>query len=123
MSLNRRLTWDDTIIPAYSDSHLHTGEVNLKEILPEQLNNMHNLRKTNPKTGVHLFAFQTHLFFVCKLVKRLIAGFRGKERGNRVGRLKWIILQEGKKLGVEEGKTEAEQQSMVFSLELHRDLC
>lgn len=48
----------------------------------------------------------TSLSLSCKLVKRLIASSRGRERG--VGRLKWIILQEGKKIG------EAEQQSMVF---------
>ena len=41
-----------------------------------------------------------------------------------MGRLKWIILQEGK-LGLEEGIKErkAERQSMVFPPEFHGDLC
>lgn len=41
-----------------------------------------------------------------------------------MGWLKWIILQEGKKIGGRRGKKEreAEQQSMVFPPELHRDL-
>ncbi len=58
---------------------------------------------TSKVPGVYLFAFQTGLF-VWKAVKHLALSFRGKERRNGVGRLKWIILQERKNWGRRRGK-------------------